>query len=485
VRPAEVARGTSGTAPRTLEPRTTALRRPPGRTPARLLLPGIERQTGPAGALVGTETGGVTKFLLTTIKYGGGEADWDTHKSMMPFVAWQLRQRIGFNIETATTEVPLESDETMRSPWLFMTGHKNFQLTDAQAASLRRYLLAGGTLWADDCTHEDDYTWDTAFRREIARVLLPDEGYALRKITKADNHPLFRSCFDLTEGYAGYFPPPGDKYRQSFIEGIEINGRLAVIYTRNDYGCGLEIQPDTFPLKVSLSGLGAAEMQEASFQMTCNIIVYTLTRGQGVAEHGTVTRAADSLRRHQEARIAQDNEYDRAPATLFEDFAKDDWEARDDWEGAAKARLDYTRRADPAAEGRRLAVRFRLDRANAKVVLCRELPEELDLGRQDRCYVEIESRLEGGARLSLALSTMPDWKYFESRPVFIKPGRNRVYFDLRAAAWKTGEPVPEGQSEHTRKVANPNAVRRVVLLLYPIQSEGTVVLDRIEFRAKP
>ena len=98
---------------------------------------------------------------------------------------------------------------------------------------------------------------------------------------------------------------------------------------------------------------------------------------------------------------------------------------------------------------------------------------------------EIESRLEGGARVSLALSTMPDWKYFESRPAFLKPGRNRIYFDLHTPTWKTGDPVPEGQSEHIRKVANPHAVRRVVLLLYPIQPEGTVVLDRIEFRAKP
>jgi len=484
-RPAEPRREARPTRRRVLEPRLARLARTQGRATPRLLLPGLARRPRGAGALFGALTGGVKSFVLTTIKYGSGEVDWDTHKTMMPFLAWQLRERIGFSIATKIQEVPLESGNILRSPWLFMSGHRNFRFTDAQVANLRRYLLGGGTLWADDSTHEDDYTWDRAFRREIARVLSPPEGYRLRRITRGDDHPLFRSCFDLSEGYAGYFPPPGDKYRQNYIEGIEINGRLVVIYTRNDYGDGLEIQPDTFPLKVSLSGLSPAEMQESSFLMSCNIIVYILTRGRGLADHGLVARAADSLRRHQEARGAQRDPYANAPATLFDDFSAERWQAQGEWEGAGSATLGYARRADPRAEGRRLAVRFQLGRGRSKIVLVREVPEELDLTGQGRCYVEIDSRLSSGARLSVALITMPNWAYFESRPAFIKPGRNRVHFELNTSTWKTGEPVPEGQPEFCRRPANLDAVRRFVVLLYPIQPQGTVVFDRIEFRGKP
>ena len=127
---------------------------------------------------------------------------------------------------------------------------------------------------------------------------------------------------------------------------------------------------------------------------------------------------------------------------------------------------------------------FRLARGHAKAVLISDVPEETDLSGQDRCYVDVESKLTGGARVALGLVTMPDWKYFESVPAFIKPGRNRIHFDLSGAAWKTGEAVPEGQSEFSRRVSNLDAVRRIVLIIYPIERQGTVVLDRIEFRTK-
>jgi hypothetical protein len=39
---------------------------------------------------------------------------------------------------------------------------------------------------------------------------------------------------------------------------------LAVVYTRNDYGDGLEINPNTHPLMPSLSDLSPRDMQEGS-----------------------------------------------------------------------------------------------------------------------------------------------------------------------------------------------------------------------------
>ena len=466
----------------TLAARSLRLGRTSNYRAARLLPPSLVRGVGEAGTIVGEKPTGTTRFVLTVARYGGGEADWDTHKTMMPFLAWQLRERVGFNVETEVREVGLESPEVMKSPWIFITGHNDFRFTAAQVANLRRYLLAGGTLWAEDCTHEDDPTWDRAFRREIARVLPPEEGYRLKKITKADDHPIFRSCFDLSEGYKGYFPPPGDKYRENYIEGIEIDGRLAVIYTRNDYGCGLEIQPDTTPLRVSLSGLSLAEMQESSFLMASNIIVYILSGGRG-RDAALVRRAAESLRHHYEAEKARPDPYANAPATLFDDFSEDNWLADDTWDAAGPARIRYLRKA--GGRERRLAASLALAKGDIKAVLIRETPEELDLTGQDRCYVELESKLDTGARLALALITLPGWKYFESRPAFIKPGKQTVYFDLKAPTWKTGEPVPEGQNEYCRRPENLDAVRRVVLLIYPLKRRGTVVFDKIEFRAKP
>jgi len=256
-----------------------------------------------------------------------------------------------------------------------------------------------------------------------------------------------------------------------------------VIYTRNDYGCGLEIRPDTTPLKVSLSGLSLAEMQESSFLMATNIIVYILSGGRG-RDVALVRRAAESLRHHYEAEKARPDPYANAPATLFDDFSEENWLVEDSWDGAGPARLRYLRKPNALGGERRLAVSLDLDQGDVKTVVIREIPEELDLTGQDRCYVEVESKLDTGARLALALVTLPGWKYFESRPAFIKPGKQTVWFDLRGPTWKTGEPVPEGQNEYCRRPENLDAVRRFVVLIYPLERRGTMVFDKIEFRAK-
>jgi hypothetical protein len=142
-------------------------------------------------------------------------------------------------------------------------------------------------------------------------------------------------------------------------------------------------------------------------------------------------------------------------------------------------------RLRPSHRLQRLTIRYRLRDDQEKAVLLRELPEERDFSRHERCYIAAESRLSGIARMSVALITMPGWKYYESRPAHLKPGRNRVFFELQKATWKTGEPVPEGQSEFCRAIEDLSAVRRFVILIYPLQSDGTVILDEIEFKRKP
>ncbi|NQT85771.1 DUF4159 domain-containing protein [bacterium] len=467
--------------PDALQPRTPNVGRTLNPSAAFHLLPGLTNRGHGSGVVIGAAGGAETTLKLTTIQYGGAGADWDTHTSMMDFLGFQLRKRIGFNIETKLAVKRLDSPDIMKSPWLYMSGHKDFRFTRAQADNLRRYLRAGGTLWADDSTHENDFTWDKAFRREIARVLSPRQGFAMRKIAKADDHPLFRTCFDLSEGFAGYFPPPGDKYRQNFIEGIEVDGRLAVIYTRNDYGDGLEIQPDTHPLKASLSGLSPAEMQESSFLMATNIIVYALTGGE--ADRGILARAAASLKNNREAMRDREDSFADLPATPFENFEGENWMTEEGWDLAGPAKLGYALRPR-GEEGRRLAVKYRLGDDEKKVVLIRELPDERDLSGQERCYIDVDSKLSGIARMSVAIITMPDWKYFESRPAHIKPGSNRVFFELQKPTWKTGERVPDGQSEYRSPITNLDATRRFVIVLYPLQRGGTVLIDNIEFKTQ-
>ena len=64
--------------------------------------------------------------------------------------------------------VKLASDNIYDFPLVIMTGEGDFQLSDAERESLRRYVERGGFLLASaGCSSTE---WDRAFRREMATV---------------------------------------------------------------------------------------------------------------------------------------------------------------------------------------------------------------------------------------------------------------------------------------------------------------------------
>lgn len=78
-----------------------------------------------------------------------------------------------------------------RCPFLFMTDPGSVNFTGAEVDGLRRYLLQGGFLWADDLW--GNRAWDY-FEREITRIL-PE--YSIIEITP--EHPLFTALYAVPE----------------------------------------------------------------------------------------------------------------------------------------------------------------------------------------------------------------------------------------------------------------------------------------------
>src|SRR5262249_10501708 len=110
----------------------------------------------------------VDGLVIARLKYGGG-GDWYQGPSTMPNLAQALKERTSVLVQT-TKEAAVSADdpELYKYPFIFMDGHGNVRLTDAEVAGLRQYLTSGGFLFAND-----DYGMDQSFRREIARVF-PD-----------------------------------------------------------------------------------------------------------------------------------------------------------------------------------------------------------------------------------------------------------------------------------------------------------------------
>jgi hypothetical protein len=84
------------------------------------------------------------------------------------------------------------TDETLfQCPFLIMSDPGSVGFTDDDAQALRKYLLKGGFLWADDFW--GPWAWDD-FAAEIGKVLPPSQ-YPIREVSF--DHAIFKTMFTV------------------------------------------------------------------------------------------------------------------------------------------------------------------------------------------------------------------------------------------------------------------------------------------------
>ncbi|MGQ9663356.1 MAG: DUF4159 domain-containing protein, partial [Kiritimatiellia bacterium] len=444
--PHELAR--SGTAlPRTL-PSASA-----GPTLGVDLKPGLQSPEGDLAFSLkskGAVPRGSIPVKLALGRYGG---DWDCSRTAMMFLAHQLAERTGMMLEATDKVISLASPELVQVPFVYITGHKDFVFTDEEVRNLRAYLQNGGSLWADDSTHFGDETFDRAFRREIARVL---PGCPLVRLPR--DFTAYRTVYDLTKGYKGYAIPPGDKYRLDYLEGIKLGDRVAVVYSRNDYGHGLAIDANTFPLMQSLTDLSPAEMQEGSVRMGINLVLYFLSSRPGV-EAEFIHRASADLRQRKEADEAQ------IPAGRVRKL--DVFDASAEW-GVEP----WSDPSEVTPHASAMKVNFQVGE-KGKVAFSRALPVPLHLSADHALVVDAESLLTCGARLALGFTV--DGIYYETRSFYLKPGRNSAVFLMGQRTFKS----EASNWEYTTTPGVTFEVQKLTILIYS-PMPGTIVLDKLQ-----
>lgn len=115
--------------------------------------------------------------------------------------------------------VKLSSDEMYNFPLVIMTGEGAFELTAEERTNLKSFVERGGFVLASaGCSSPE---WDRSLRREITAVFAPLSLAAL-----AMDHPLFHTVYDIDELKAKHGKPRP-------LEGITINGRLAIVYAQD------------------------------------------------------------------------------------------------------------------------------------------------------------------------------------------------------------------------------------------------------------
>ncbi|MGD1083129.1 MAG: DUF4159 domain-containing protein [Verrucomicrobiota bacterium] len=115
--------------------------------------------------------------------------------------------------------VRLDSDSLFDYPFCVMSGNDPFSLSQKERDQLRKYLTQGGFLLVSPgCSDEK---WDKSFRDEI-KVCFPE--YPFQEIPMS--HPIF--------SIVNQIPRLTEKHGKGVsLEGLEINGRLAVVYSKD------------------------------------------------------------------------------------------------------------------------------------------------------------------------------------------------------------------------------------------------------------
>ena len=220
-------------------------------------------------------------LVLARLKYGGG-GDWYSNPTSLPNLARTISERTTIPVERREEArvAPLD-EELFDYPLVYLNGHGRVRLTDAEASRLRRYLLGGGFLFADD-----NYGMDQSFR-ETMRQVFPDRSL----VDVPFSHAIYHSFYDFDNG-----PPKIHEHDKKPPQGLGIfdRGRLVVFYTyESDIGDGLEdadVHKDP------------PEKREEATRMAVNVVVYALTgepavgRLAGTGAEGRATAGAPAER---------------------------------------------------------------------------------------------------------------------------------------------------------------------------------------------
>ncbi|HEY0544166.1 MAG TPA: DUF4159 domain-containing protein [Pyrinomonadaceae bacterium] len=205
-----------------------------------------------------------TGFTFARLRYASG--NWDADPRMPSNILNSLVEYTSIRVDPNERIVDVGSNSLANYPFVYLTGNKMLRLTESERQNLRRYLRNGGFMFVDDCNHDIDGTFAKTFEGEIKQILdRPSE--ALHKLPK--DHALYRSFFEFKDG-----PPAtshelngwGDDIVHDYLQAVEIDGRIAVLYSNKDYGC--EWNYDWTNKRFSAKD---------NTQFGVNIIVYALT----------------------------------------------------------------------------------------------------------------------------------------------------------------------------------------------------------------
>ncbi|TVQ65325.1 MAG: DUF4159 domain-containing protein [Balneolaceae bacterium] len=155
---------------------------------------------------------------IARIQYRGG-GDWYSSPTALRNLIRFTREQVPIHISDRYDDVQLGSRDLFNYPFVYMTGHGNISVNDAEMQNLRNYLENGGFLYVDD-----DYGFDP-YVRPILQSIFPDESF----FELPGDHPIYNLVYTFPEGRPPKVHEHDGKPPQAFA--VYRNGRMVLLYT--------------------------------------------------------------------------------------------------------------------------------------------------------------------------------------------------------------------------------------------------------------
>ena len=213
--------------------------------------------------------GGYGRFGYRGVWYEGNTIWTQDYPRADRHFVQAVRRLTRLHVRSVEQPVNLDDGAVYDWPWLYAVQIGHWQLTDAQAKSLREYLLRGGFFMADDFWGESE--WDV-FMASMRKVF-PD-----RQVVELENKDaIFHVIYDLDDRYQVASEGSVQRGRSWKCEGcpdhwrgiFDDNGRLMVAITfQSDVGDSWEWADEpTYPARYAALGI----------RIGVNYIIYSMT----------------------------------------------------------------------------------------------------------------------------------------------------------------------------------------------------------------
>ena len=127
------------------------------------------------------------KFAL--LKYKGG-GDWYNDVNSLKNLAQFCNKNLGTNFDLEHAIVETGSPDIFNYPFVYMTGHGNFTVTNEDATNLRSYLVSGGFLFINDDNGIDPYV------RSSMKKVFPE----LQFVELPFSNPIYHQKYNFPNG---------------------------------------------------------------------------------------------------------------------------------------------------------------------------------------------------------------------------------------------------------------------------------------------